>query len=66
MVLAEEGVEASHSIISCVLWILHGEVAVHSTIDTERNGDSRRTCSNDEHVAGTTSCCESRDLEVDS
>ena len=33
-------------------------VAVHSTIDTERNGDSRRTCSNDEHVAGTTACLE--------
>ena len=39
---------------------------VHSTIETERNGDSRRTCSNDEHVAGTTACFESRDLEVDS
>ena len=38
-------------------------VAVHSTIDTERIGDSRRTCSNDEHVAGTTACFESRDLE---
>ena len=41
-----------------------GTVAVHST--TERNGDSRRTCSNDERVARTTSCLESRDLEVDS
>ena len=40
--------------------------AVHSTIDTERNGDSRRTCANDEHVAGATGCLESRDLEVDS
>ena len=38
-------------------------VAVHSTIDTERIGDSRRTCSNDEHVAGTTAWFESRDLE---
>ena len=26
-------------------------VAVHSTIDTQRNDDSRKTCSNDEHVA---------------
>ena len=41
-----------------------GTAAVHST--TERNGDSRRTCSNDEHGAGTTACFESRDLEVDS
>ena len=41
-------------------------IAVHSTRDTERNGDSRRTCSNDEYVARTTSCPESRDLEVDS
>ena len=41
-------------------------VAVRSTSDTERHGDSRRTCSNDEHVAGTTACLESRDLEVDS
>ena len=43
-----------------------GTVAVHPTVDTDRNCDSRRTCSNDEHVAGTTSCLESRDLEVDS
>ena len=41
-------------------------VAVRSTSDTERHGDSRRTCSNDEHVAGITACLESRDLEVDS
>ena len=39
-------------------------VAVHLTVDTERNGDSRRTCANDEHVARTTSRLESRDLEV--
>ena len=38
-------------------------VAVHTTIDTERIGDSRRTCSNDERVARTTACLESRDLE---
>ena len=43
-----------------------GTVAVHPTIDTERIGDSRRTCSNDEHVAGTTACFESIDLEIDS
>ena len=41
-----------------------GTAAVHST--TERNGDSRRTCSNDEHVARTTACLVSKDLEVDS
>ena len=41
-------------------------VAVHSTSDTERNDDSRRTCSSDEHVARTTACLESRDIEVDS
>ena len=42
-----------------------GTVAALSTIDTKPNGDSRRTCSNDEHVAGTTACFESKDLEVD-
>ena len=65
LVPSEEGVEASHSAISGSFTVKRIEtVAVHSTIDTERNGDSRRTCSND--VARTTSCLESRDLEVDS
>ena len=43
-----------------------GTVAILSTTDTERNGDSPRTCSNDEHVAGTTARLESRNLDVDS
>ena len=63
LVLAEEGVEASHSTISGSFTVKR---IVQSTIDTERNGDSRRTCSNDEHVARTTSCFESRNLDVDS
>ena len=55
LVLAEEGFEASHSIISCVLWIFHNEtkietVAVHVTLGTERYGDSPRTFANDAHV----------------
>ena len=67
LVPSEEGVEASHSAISGSFTVKRIEtVAVHSTIDTERRGDSRRTCSNDEHVARTTSCLESRDLEFDS
>ena len=41
-------------------------LADHSTSDTERNGDCRRTCSNDEHFARTTACLESRDVEIDS
>ena len=51
LVLAEEGVEASHQslVFSGYSTVKRIEtVAVHSTIDTERNGDSRRTCSNDE------------------
>ena len=43
-----------------------GTVAVRSTIHTERNDDSRRTCSNAEHVARTTASLESKDFEVDS
>ena len=67
LVLDEEGVEAPHSTISGSFTVKRIEtVAVHPTIDTERTGDSRRICSNDEHVARTTSCLESRDLEVDS
>ena len=48
------------------LWNELEKVAALSTIDTEPNGDSPRICSNDEHVAGTTACFESRHLEVDS
>ena len=70
LVRAEESVETSHSTIP---FVFSGSfavkrietVAVHVTIGTERNGDSWRTCANDEHVARTTAGLESRDLEVD-
>ena len=58
---AEEGAEASHSTISGSFKVKRiGTVAVHSTIDSERNCEIRRTCSNDDHVAGTTVSLESR------
>ena len=66
LVLAE-GVEASRRTIPGSFTGNRIEtVAVHSIIDTERSGDSQRICANDEHVARTTTCLESRDLEVDS
>ena len=67
LVLADEDVEASHSTIFESFTVKRIEtVAINSTINTGRNGNSRRTCSNDEHVPRTMACLESRDLEVDS
>ena len=70
LVLVKEGVEAGvvQSLEFSESFTVKriGTDAIHSTIDAERNGESRRTCSNDEHVAGTTASLESRDVEVDS
>ena len=63
LVLAEESVEASHSTISRVPWILHGETSRDSCIPLDHRPKWRllkNLCASDEHVAGTTACFESK------